>query len=74
MKPLIYGLSIPSMVSLHLSSKMWEFSVGLHMISFRPESLILPPIYGAVESASTALFGSIIIGQRVERLTYVQVG
>lgn len=50
-------------------ARMWEFSVGLYMIRFWPESLILPAIYGAIESGSTALFGS-FIGQWVERLAY----
>ncbi|XP_031284871.1 solute carrier family 40 member 1-like isoform X2 [Pistacia vera] len=51
-------------------ARMWEFSVGLYMISIWPDSLLFAAIYGAVESASTALFGP-IIGQWVERLTYV---
>ncbi|KAJ0027738.1 hypothetical protein Pint_34982 [Pistacia integerrima] len=53
-------------------ARMWEFSVGLYMISIWPDSLLFAAIYGAVESASTALFGP-IIGQWVERLTYVKV-
>lgn len=51
---------------------MWEFSVGLYMISVWPDSLLLAAVYGAIESASTALFGP-IIGQWVDRLTYVKV-
>ncbi|XP_022767837.1 solute carrier family 40 member 1-like isoform X2 [Durio zibethinus] len=51
---------------------MWEFSVGLYMVSVWPDSLLLAAIYGAVESASTALFGP-IIGGWVDRLTYVKV-
>lgn len=51
---------------------MWEFSVALYMISIWPDSLLFAAIYGAIESASTALFGS-IIGQWVERLTYKKV-
>ncbi|XP_044474250.1 solute carrier family 40 member 2-like isoform X2 [Mangifera indica] len=50
-------------------ARMWEFSVALYMISIWPDSLLFAAIYGAIESASTALFGS-IIGQWVERLTY----
>ncbi|CAK7343706.1 unnamed protein product [Dovyalis caffra] len=53
-------------------ARMWEFSVGLYMITLWPDSLILPAMYGAIESASIALFGS-IIGQWVEKLTYVKV-
>ncbi|KAL5740283.1 hypothetical protein ACOSQ2_029463 [Xanthoceras sorbifolium] len=52
-------------------ARMWEFSVGLYMINVWPDSLLLA-IYGAVESASVALFGP-IIGQWVDRLTYVKV-
>ncbi|WRX23432.1 Ferroportin-1 - like 4 [Theobroma cacao] len=53
-------------------ARMWEFSVGLYMISVWPDSLLLAAIYGAVESASTALFGP-VIGRWVDRLTYVKV-
>ncbi|XVE76638.1 hypothetical protein DITRI_Ditri12bG0189500 [Diplodiscus trichospermus] len=53
-------------------ARMWEFSVGLYMISVWPDSLLLAAIYGAVESASTALFGP-IVGRWVDRLTYVKV-
>ncbi|OMO84944.1 Ferroporti-1 [Corchorus capsularis] len=53
-------------------ARMWEFSVGLYMISVWPDSLLLAAIYGAVESASTALFGP-IIGRWVDSLTYVKV-
>ncbi|KAF7825471.1 solute carrier family 40 member 2-like [Senna tora] len=51
---------------------MWEFSVGLYMINVWPDSLLFAAIYGAIESASTALFGP-IIGRMVDRLTYVKV-
>ncbi|XVF08356.1 hypothetical protein REPUB_Repub06bG0219600 [Reevesia pubescens] len=51
---------------------MWEFSVGLYMISVWPDSLLLAAIYGAVESASTAIFGP-IIGRWVDRLPYTKV-
>ncbi|KAK4801737.1 hypothetical protein SAY86_022224 [Trapa natans] len=53
-------------------ARMWEFSVGLYMISIWPESLLLAAIYGVVESSSTALLGP-IIGQLVDKLTYIQV-
>lgn len=53
-------------------ARMWEFSVGLYMITLWPDSLILPAIYGAIECASTALFGP-IIGQWVQRSTYFKV-
>lgn len=52
--------------------RMWEFSVGLYMITLWPGSLMLAAIYGAIESASTAFFGP-IVGQWVERSTYVKV-
>lgn len=51
---------------------MWEFAVGLYMISLWPNSLLFAAVYGVVESASTALFGP-IVGQLVDRLTYMQV-
>ncbi|KAK2432582.1 iron regulated [Trifolium repens] len=53
-------------------SRMWEFSVGLYMISIWPDSLLYAAIYGAVESASIALFGP-IIGTWVDKLTYKKV-
>ncbi|XWS43906.1 hypothetical protein CRYUN_Cryun16bG0144900 [Craigia yunnanensis] len=53
-------------------ARMWEFSVGLYMISVWPDSLLLAAIYGVVESASAAVFGP-IIGRWVDRLTYVKV-
>lgn len=52
--------------------RMWEFSVGLYMISVWPDSLLFAAIYGAVESASIALFGP-IVGHWVDKLTYVKV-
>lgn len=51
---------------------MWEFSVGLYMISLWPDSLLFAAVYGAVESASIAFSGP-VVGQWVDRLTYVQV-
>nr|BAL46499.1 ferroportin [Diospyros kaki] len=54
------------------SARMWEFSVGLYMIDFMPNSLLLAAVYGVVESASTALFGP-LVGQWVDSLTYVKV-
>ncbi|KAJ6425161.1 hypothetical protein OIU84_025856 [Salix udensis] len=53
-------------------ARMWEFSVGLYMITLWPDSLILPAVYGAIESASIALLGP-IIGQWAEKLTYIKV-
>ncbi|KAK8582537.1 hypothetical protein V6N13_069312 [Hibiscus sabdariffa] len=53
-------------------ARMWEFSVGLYMISVWPDSLLLVAIYGVVESSSAALFGP-IIGRWVDRLTYPKV-
>ncbi|GAY32154.1 hypothetical protein CUMW_000870 [Citrus unshiu] len=53
-------------------ARMWEFSVGLYMISVWPDSLLFAAIYGAVESASIALFGP-IVGHWVDKLTYVKV-
>ncbi|PQQ12317.1 solute carrier family 40 member 2 [Prunus yedoensis var. nudiflora] len=53
-------------------TRMWEFSVGLYMISIWPDSLLFAAIYGAVESASTALFGP-LIGHWVDRFPYVKV-
>ncbi|KAL5992248.1 hypothetical protein ACLOJK_013164 [Asimina triloba] len=44
-------------------ARMWEFSFGLFMIDVWPDSQLFAAIYGAVESASTALFGSIYILQ-----------
>lgn len=51
---------------------MWEFSVGLYMINIWPESLLYAAIYGAVESASIAVFGP-IIGRWVDKLSCVKV-
>ncbi|KAL6004661.1 hypothetical protein ACLOJK_005216 [Asimina triloba] len=53
-------------------ARMWEFSFGLFMIDVWPDSQLFAAIYGAVESASTALFGS-VIGQWVDRFTYFKV-
>ncbi|CAL1378596.1 unnamed protein product [Linum trigynum] len=53
-------------------ARMWEFCVGLYMINLWPGSLILPAVYGAVESASIALFGP-LVGQLIDGLTYVQI-
>ncbi|KAG5053958.1 hypothetical protein JHK85_006468 [Glycine max] len=47
-------------------ARMWEFSVGLYMINIWSESLLYAAIYGAVESASIAVFGS-IIGRWVDK-------
>ncbi|MED6170870.1 Solute carrier 40 member 2 [Stylosanthes scabra] len=51
---------------------MWEFSVGLYMINIWPDSLLYAAIYGAVESASTAVFGP-VIGRLLDSLSYVKV-
>ncbi|XP_059428892.1 solute carrier family 40 member 2-like [Corylus avellana] len=73
--------SIPSSLFTHLyvahflarwGARMWEFSVGLYMISIWPDSLLFAALYGVVESASTVLFGP-LVGQWVDRLTYVKV-
>ncbi|CAJ1969557.1 unnamed protein product [Sphenostylis stenocarpa] len=53
-------------------TRMWEFSVGLYMINIWPESLLYAAIYGAVESASIAVFGP-IIGRWVDKLSSVKV-
>lgn len=53
-------------------ARMWEFSVGLYMISVWPDSLLFAAIYGAVESASIALFGP-LVGHWVDKLTYATV-
>ncbi|XP_057983762.1 solute carrier family 40 member 2-like isoform X1 [Malania oleifera] len=53
-------------------ARMWEFSVGLYMIKVWPDSLLLAAVYGAVECASTALFGP-IVGQWVDRLMNLKV-
>lgn len=53
-------------------ARMWEFSVGLYMINIWPDSLLFSAVYGVVESSSTALFGP-IIGEWVDRLSYIQV-
>ncbi|RWW32668.1 hypothetical protein GW17_00002636, partial [Ensete ventricosum] len=52
--------------------RMWEFSVGLYMINIWPDSLLFTALYGVIESASTALFGS-TVGTLVDKLTYLQV-
>ncbi|XP_014516018.1 solute carrier family 40 member 2 [Vigna radiata var. radiata] len=53
-------------------ARMWEFSVGLYMVNIWPDSLLYAAIYGAIESASIALFGP-IIGRWVDKLSYVKV-
>ncbi|RDX66340.1 Solute carrier family 40 member 1, partial [Mucuna pruriens] len=53
-------------------ARMWEFSVGLYMINIWPESLLYAAIYGAVESASIAVFGP-LIGRWVDKLSCVRV-
>lgn len=42
------------------------------MIDVWPGSLLLTAAYGAVEAASTALFGP-LVGQWVDKLTYKKV-
>lgn len=42
------------------------------MINIWPDSLLFTALYGVIESASTALFGS-IVGTLVDKLTYLQV-
>lgn len=62
-------------MSVRLSSnpcRMWEFAVGLYMINVWPDSLLLPAVYGVVESSSIAMFGP-LIGQWVDRLPYEKV-
>ncbi|KAL1193679.1 Solute carrier family 40 member 1 [Cardamine amara subsp. amara] len=54
------------------SARTWEFSVALYMIYLWPNSLLLAAIYGAIESASTAIFGP-IVGQWIEGMDYVKV-
>lgn len=64
-----------SLISIDFSSvfcRVWEFSVGLYMISIWPDSLLFAAIYGAVESASTALFGP-LVGHWVDRFTHIKV-
>ncbi|KAJ9545224.1 hypothetical protein OSB04_024931 [Centaurea solstitialis] len=51
---------------------MWEFSVGLYMIKFWPDSLLMAAAYGVVESASATLFGP-FVGQWLDRSTYPKV-
>ncbi|KAG9454502.1 hypothetical protein H6P81_007406 [Aristolochia fimbriata] len=53
-------------------ARMWEFAVGLYMISIWPNSLLFTAIYGVVESASVALFGP-FIGRCIDRYSYIQV-
>ncbi|XP_031104111.1 solute carrier family 40 member 2-like [Ipomoea triloba] len=68
---LLYHLYIGHFLS-RWTARMWEFSVGLYMINLWPNSLILAAIYGAVESASSALLGP-VIGKWVDMLTYAKV-
>ncbi|KAK3444928.1 hypothetical protein EUGRSUZ_A00632 [Eucalyptus grandis] len=73
--------SFPSFLTKYLYSghflarwgaRMWEFSVGLYMISIWPDSLLLAAVYGVVESGSIFLLGS-TIGEWVDKLSYVKV-
>ncbi|XP_047309632.1 solute carrier family 40 member 2-like [Impatiens glandulifera] len=52
--------------------RMWEFSVGLYMISIWPNSLLLTAIYGIVESASIVVFGP-LVGQWINKLSYTNI-
>lgn len=65
-----FDLFLLRLILLHC--RMWEFSVGLYMISVWPNSLLFAAIYGVVESASTAFFGP-IVGDLVDKLAYVKV-
>lgn len=65
-------LSVLNYLFIFFFYRMWEFAVGLYMISLWPNSLLFAAVYGVVESASTALLGP-IVGQLVDRLTYMQV-
>ncbi|TKY63585.1 Solute carrier family 40 member 2 [Spatholobus suberectus] len=80
-EPLLAQQENPSSLINHLyighflarwGARMWEFSVGLYMINIWPDSLLYAAIYGAIESASIALFGP-IIGRWVDKLSYVKV-
>ncbi|KAI3414484.1 Solute carrier family 40 protein [Psidium guajava] len=53
-------------------ARMWEFSVALYFISLWPSSLLFAAVYGALESASTALFGA-VVGKWVDTSTYTKV-
>lgn len=68
------GLSLLNLIKICIFSncRMWEFSVGLYMINLWPNSLILAAVYGAVESASSALLGP-LVGKWVDMLTYTKV-
>ncbi|KAJ9545227.1 hypothetical protein OSB04_024934 [Centaurea solstitialis] len=67
------------LVSLYLGhflarwgARMWEFSVGLYMIKFWPDSLLMAAAYGVVESATTTFFGP-LVGQWLDNSTYPKV-
>nr|WRQ72732.1 ferroportin transporter IREG1 [Leucocroton havanensis] len=53
-------------------ARMWEFCVGLYMITLWPNSLLFAAIYGAVESGSVAFLGP-FVGQLAANLSYAKV-
>ncbi|BFI31265.1 solute carrier family 40 (iron-regulated transporter), member 1 [Marchantia polymorpha subsp. ruderalis] len=52
--------------------RMWEFAVGLFMITIWPDSLLLAAVYGLTETASIAAFG-VVVGNWVDRTPRLKV-
>ncbi|KAL2633833.1 hypothetical protein R1flu_005312 [Riccia fluitans] len=73
------GALVPYLYWSHFLSRwgdrMWEFAVGLLMITIWPDSLLLTAVYGLTEAASIAAFG-VVVGNwvdRTHRLKVVQI-
>ncbi|XP_057827581.2 solute carrier family 40 member 1 isoform X2 [Cryptomeria japonica] len=75
------GIEVPAHILRYLyvghflarwGARMWEFSVGLFMLDVWPSSLLLPAVYGVVETASVAIFGP-SVGDWIDRTHYIKV-
>lgn len=48
--------------------RMWEFGISLLLYQLRPKTLLLPSVFGLVDSAAISVFGS-IIGSWMDKVT-----
>ena len=39
---------------------MWAFAISLLLVSFYPESLLMPGVYGFLQGLSVVVFGTIV--------------
>ncbi|KAL3693438.1 hypothetical protein R1sor_007089 [Riccia sorocarpa] len=70
-RPLVHYLYWSHFLS-RWGDRMWEFAVGLLMITVWPDSLLLTAIYGLTEAASVAVFG-VLVGNWVDRTPRLKV-